>query len=183
MPCVDAMTTNPMQCGAQTRDGDPCKAAAMENGRCRMHGGTNPGRPITTGRYSVAHRRTLAEKMQRFLEDPQPADLSAELALMRALLDEYLGRFAGDVLMAPQEIEQAMGMVESISQLVERISRILNTTALTTAEVQLLQASLGDLVMKYVDPAKRLAFLDELTATLSGGRGGPGARLTIDHLA
>jgi len=27
------------QCGAKTRDGDPCKNWSMPNGRCRMHGG------------------------------------------------------------------------------------------------------------------------------------------------
>ena len=32
-------------CGAKTRSGTPCKAKAMPNGRCRMHGGTNKGAP------------------------------------------------------------------------------------------------------------------------------------------
>lgn len=32
-------------CGAKTRSGAPCKAKAMTNGRCRMHGGTNKGAP------------------------------------------------------------------------------------------------------------------------------------------
>ncbi len=45
---------NPMQpmqlakaprCGAKTRAGSPCQAPAMPNGRCRMHGGPNPGAP------------------------------------------------------------------------------------------------------------------------------------------
>jgi hypothetical protein len=36
---------NPMRCGAKTRAGHPCRSHAMPNGRCRMHGGTNPGAP------------------------------------------------------------------------------------------------------------------------------------------
>jgi uncharacterized protein YjcR len=32
-------------CGAKTRNGHPCRTPAMPNGRCRMHGGTNPGAP------------------------------------------------------------------------------------------------------------------------------------------
>jgi hypothetical protein len=32
-------------CGAKTRAGHPCRTAAMPNGRCRMHGGNNPGAP------------------------------------------------------------------------------------------------------------------------------------------
>ncbi len=37
---------NPMntkRCGAMTRKGMPCKAPAMTNGRCRMHGGKSTG--------------------------------------------------------------------------------------------------------------------------------------------
>jgi hypothetical protein len=37
---------NPMnapRCGAKTRKGTPCKALAMANGRCRMHGGKSTG--------------------------------------------------------------------------------------------------------------------------------------------
>lgn len=33
------------RCGARTRRGTPCRSPAMPNGRCRMHGGTNPGAP------------------------------------------------------------------------------------------------------------------------------------------
>ncbi len=31
------------QCGAKTRRGTPCRAPAMANGRCRMHGGCSTG--------------------------------------------------------------------------------------------------------------------------------------------
>lgn len=33
------------RCGAKTRAGKPCKNGAMENGRCRMHGGKSTGAP------------------------------------------------------------------------------------------------------------------------------------------
>jgi len=33
------------RCGAKTRTGKPCKAYAMANGRCRMHGGSSTGPP------------------------------------------------------------------------------------------------------------------------------------------
>ncbi len=31
------------RCGAKRRDGEPCRGAAMPNGRCRMHGGPSTG--------------------------------------------------------------------------------------------------------------------------------------------
>jgi hypothetical protein len=37
---------NAPRCGAKTRKGTPCKGPAVRGKkRCRMHGGTNPGRP------------------------------------------------------------------------------------------------------------------------------------------
>lgn len=41
------MTEEPRRCGAKTRSGNPCKAYSLgRNGRCKMHGGTNPGPPL-----------------------------------------------------------------------------------------------------------------------------------------
>ena len=33
-------------CGAKTRAGTPCKHKAMENGRCKLHGGKSTGPPL-----------------------------------------------------------------------------------------------------------------------------------------
>lgn len=37
------------RCGAKTRAGKPCKNGAMDNGRCRMHGGKSTGPPKRNG--------------------------------------------------------------------------------------------------------------------------------------
>ncbi len=135
----------------------------MENGRCRMHGGTNPGRPIITGRYSVKHRQELQDKMQEFLEDPNPGNLMSELALQRAMLQDFVERLGDTVLIDVIMRKHVFEMIESISKVVERISRILNSTAITAAELQLLQMALPDLLLRYIDePKKRLAFMGEL---------------------
>ena len=43
------------RCGAHCRTtGQPCLNFPMTNGRCRMHGGKSPGRPITHGYYTQA---------------------------------------------------------------------------------------------------------------------------------
>ena len=36
---------NSPRCGAKTRTGTPCKAPAMKNGRCKLHGGKSTGPP------------------------------------------------------------------------------------------------------------------------------------------
>jgi hypothetical protein len=54
---------------SQDQDQQPCRSAAMKNGRCRMHGGTSPGAPkgnrnaLKHGWYTaeaIAMRRLLA---------------------------------------------------------------------------------------------------------------------------
>jgi hypothetical protein len=69
MPGKLAMHLSP-RCGAHCRTtGQPRQQAAMANGRCRMHGGTNPGAPkgnrnaLKHGRYTaeaIANRREIA---------------------------------------------------------------------------------------------------------------------------
>ena len=47
------------RCGARTRAGCPCRAPAMANGRCRMHGGrsTGPNTPEGLARLTAARTR------------------------------------------------------------------------------------------------------------------------------
>ena len=53
------------RCGARTRRGTPCQAPAMANGRCRMHGGTNPGGPYGN-QHALKHgfrtKKAIAER-------------------------------------------------------------------------------------------------------------------------
>ena len=149
-------------CGAKCRDGHACTQPAMLNGRCKMHGG-KAGRPITHGRYSLAHRASLAEKAQRFREDPAPGDLSEELILMRALLQDFLDRYADGIPLPADSIAAAYAMLGSITATVERIFRILNQTALTQAEVQYLAHRLSDALNLHVaDPEQRACIMDAI---------------------
>ena len=148
----------------------------MPNGRCRMHGGTSPGRPIIHGRYSLKHRASLADKAQEFMDDPEPGNLLSELALMRALMQDYLDRFPEGVTLPAADVFRLLAMIHSLSKLVERISRILNQTALTQAEVQFLQGRLADIIVTFIDdPDKRIECLDEIEASFGVPIPGAGA--------
>ncbi len=50
-------TAMPPACGARTRSGAPCRALAMRNGRCRMHGGCSTGRKTAAG--IASHRAAV----------------------------------------------------------------------------------------------------------------------------
>jgi hypothetical protein len=47
------------RCGARSRSGCPCRAPAMVNGRCRMHGGASTGARTEAGRARIAAARTI----------------------------------------------------------------------------------------------------------------------------
>ncbi len=53
------------RCGAHARStGEPCKAKAMTNGRCRNHGGMSTGAKTEEGKASI--RQALKERMSGF---------------------------------------------------------------------------------------------------------------------
>ena len=134
-------------------------------------------------RYSLKHRQALAEKAKTFEADPIPWDLSAELALMRTLLQDYLDRFQDGITMPAEDIERIFGMLETISRLVERVAKIINSTALTMAEVKYLQARIVDLLNTYVpDPDQRAKFVAELESSIGvRERGQPASYIDADR--
>jgi hypothetical protein len=81
-------------CGAKTRDGDPCRNAAMPNGRCRMHGGATPGgiasANLRHGRRSRYMPAALMSKYEAALSDPALLEQTRNLALTEARIGELL---------------------------------------------------------------------------------------------
>ena len=65
------------RCGARTRSGKACQSPAMENGRCRMHGGPSPGAP-KGNQHAYKHGHYSAEAIAR------RRDLSALIRELRA---------------------------------------------------------------------------------------------------
>jgi hypothetical protein len=65
----------------------------MPNGRCRMHGGTNSGAPLTAGgRHSKFLPVRLQARYQEALKDPELIALQADVALIDTRLAELLER-------------------------------------------------------------------------------------------
>lgn len=151
-----------MECGARKRDGTPCKAPAMPNGKCRIHGG-KAGRPVETGRYSKYAPQKLRDKIEAFKND-DPLSLIDELATQRALLADYLERFqATGGQMPADDIYRLMSWIGDIGVMVDRMVKIRNSTALTAAEVAYLVARIPEVIAKYIDdPDKQQAFVADL---------------------
>jgi hypothetical protein len=83
-------------CGATTRrgPGQACKNPAMENGRCRMHGGLTPkGTDLPQfkhGRYSRSVPDRLVSRYEEALSDEERHDLRDEIALSEAKVSDLL---------------------------------------------------------------------------------------------
>ncbi len=160
------------RCGAKTKSGTPCQQPAgwgtehVGEGRCKLHGG-NAGRPPTHGRYSVRAKEALQDKVEAFRQDPQIGTLWDELALQRAILQNYLDEMGahlkgGNAAMLQGVSETVMDMTEAISRTLDRINKIMSRTALTQAEIQYLQARFADILTKYVPQDQRHSALREL---------------------
>ncbi|TWI52971.1 hypothetical protein IQ22_02806 [Pseudomonas duriflava] len=81
------------ECGAKTRSGQPCKAHAMPNGRCRKHGGASTGAPKgnQNARKHGIYSDTLTADEQGMWDEINVGTLDddikiAKLQLRRALI-------------------------------------------------------------------------------------------------
>ena len=53
------------RCGAKTRSGKPCRAPAMPNRKCRMHGGASTGAPKGEANGNYRNGRFTNEAIER----------------------------------------------------------------------------------------------------------------------
>lgn len=110
-------------CGATAkRTGEPCKAPAMSNGRCRVHGGTSlkgvESPTWVTGRWSKYLGTTIAPIVNDQMQDRDRHSMDQELALVDtriALLLEKLGN--GESPAAWSEMQEAMREFDAAQKL------------------------------------------------------------------
>ena len=92
-PCTPR---HPLQCGAKTRCGSPCRSRPMPNGRCRMHGGRSLAGPASKsfkhGKYSKYLPARLLERFREAESDRALLSLRDEIALVDARIDVVLAR-------------------------------------------------------------------------------------------
>jgi hypothetical protein len=174
------MNDNAQRCTATAKStGERCQNPAVDGWDvCRMHGagspknGTTGGAPPTHGRYSAKRKESLQEKLQQYREEDNPAELWEELALLRAVLQEWLGEVEE---IDPDTVSVILDLQNSIRRTLDTINKIQTRSALTAAEVEYLQARIADLFKSYVPRDERDDALDELRqlSEPDGRRGGP----------
>ena len=154
---------NPDICGATTRDGSKCQRPAgwgtdRDGGRCKQHGGSG-GRPAKHGRYAAERSEDLQEKIEEYRADDRPSEMWEELALLRAVLQQWLSDMDA---VTEDNVSVLLDLQDSIRRTLDSINKIQTRTALTAAEVDYLQARIADLFSEYVPPEKRDDALSDL---------------------
>jgi len=131
--------------------------AWCRNAEERRDGGRSPKH----GRYATKRRESLQEKIRQYREDENPAEMWEELALLRAVLQEWL-----DELETVDEdtISVILDLQDSIRRTLDSINKIQTRTALTQAEVEYLQARMADVLKTHVPKDRRADALDDLKA-------------------
>lgn len=71
------------RCGAKKRAGGTCRAAAMRNGRCRLHGGASTGPRTVEGKERMRRAKTIHGAYSN-----QMAALRAMIRLLDKIEDE-----------------------------------------------------------------------------------------------
>lgn len=165
---------------------------------CWLHGAgrqSRPGgRPITTGRYADLQHRRLAPIIEAFRHDPEPLNLYPELALHRALLQDFIERYdafstallawhasfsralpqvddEGNILPPVEkprqilDIADASRIIDRIGSLVERIDTMERGPLVTQRDmIALVRLMRGVVERRVQDPATRQAIEEDWRA-------------------
>ena len=176
--------------------GERCSKSAGANtahsgfGACSLHGGNNftteANVMMKNGKSAYMTQSRLAGRINSYLnEDAEMQyDLTQELAAMRAIFQEFL-----DNMNDPEDnrtgynndIIRASMLVGTISNTVEKISKINSRNTLTAAQAIYIRALIVDILVKYLkDPDERDRAVKELMSRFGGGENIPHTIVGVD---
>jgi hypothetical protein len=107
---------------------------------------------VKHGRYAAERSDSLQEKIEEYRADDSPSQMLEELALLRAVLQEWLSDMDA---VTEDNVSVLLDLQDSIRRTLDTINKMQARTALTAAEVDYLQARVADLLNEYVPPEKR----------------------------
>jgi len=83
-------------CGAKTRAGGQCKAPAMKNGRCRVHGGASTGNPSAKGNQNAVKHGIYGDLLR-----PDEQAVAADV-------QSATGKVENELLIARMQLRRAL---------------------------------------------------------------------------
>lgn len=146
----------PKQCGAKTRAGGTCKAPAMPNGRCRVHGGASTGPRNQRGNTNAVKHGFYSDALQpeerELYERVQIGSLDDEIRLARVKLHRFV-RLSGSA--------DLMDMVDGALEIARKSGIAFNhaTKEMEPFDKQEIKAAApdyADLIIKQIDLIRKL---------------------------
>jgi len=145
-------------CTCQAFAGRVCTARVlMAAGRCRQHGGANPGglasSALRTGRWSKHLPAGLSERFQEGLADPFLTQIRQDVALIDAALTEFTERLkAKNRPLTKAQRQTIIDMTEARRKLIESDARRQRELQLLVPveKVMLLVTALANMVREFV---------------------------------
>ena len=141
-------------------------------GACKYHGGAKKRPTISTGVYAVQTKKRLREKIDEYMlkSRDELLDLTEHLAAARAIFDDFIIAFPDT---SSEEyglwFNRFNGILSTIGNLVDKISKIDSRNTLTAAQVLYLRATMIDILLKYLpDPDMREHVIKEIAARMGG---------------
>ena len=127
---------------------------------------------VATKGHSYIFREELSAKVRHFMNEVDLLDLREEMALARSYLNTGLQRWAEEGSKVTfEEIGWVFEKIDRLTQMIERVIRIRNETALTAAEIHYLQIAIGALFQKWVPLDDQRRALEDLYKMVSEERG------------
>lgn len=171
-------------CGAKTRAGGSCKAPAMANGRCRVHGGSSTGAPKNTnavkhGFYSDA----LLPEERDLYERVEIGSLDDEIKLARVKLHRFV-RLAGSLDLM-QMVDGTLEVIRKTGEAYDAASESMQPY--DKKEIKAAAPDYADLIIRQLDLIRKLELAradlkrDEPPPADGGGQGGADYTLSPDE--
>lgn len=144
-------------------------------GRCYIHGGAKVGQRISTrithGRTAIAIKAQVTTLISKYMADPEPTDLTRELAKARAILESTMAILVerGDMDEWVAKAPQLNQSIDTIGRLANRMSTIEQRYALNAGQVAYIRAVLVDTINTYIDdPIARQRAAENIMVKLGG---------------
>lgn len=143
-------------------------------GPCKLCGGSSIPANITNGKTAYVTKGKLAEEIQQYLDKGkiELRDLTYELAATKLLLKKVIEQMPGvDDDNFGRDLYRVNNLVQTVSSLVDKISRIEARDTLTVHQVIYFRSVIVDILGSYVkDPQDLELALNELVERVGGKR-------------
>lgn len=144
------------QCGAKTRAGGVCKAPAMPNGRCRVHGGASTGPKSQVGNTNAVkhgfYSSALQPEERALYERVEIGSLDDEIRLARVKLHRFV-RLSGSL--------ELQDMVDGVLEVTRKMGESYDPASQDMApydkrEFKATAPDYADLIIRQIDLIRKL---------------------------